>query len=311
MSAPTLSATNLTKIYGEYTAVNHISFEIHEGEVFGLLGANGAGKSTTIQMLLGLTTPDGGEIRYFGKNFTEEREFCLSRLNFASAYSELQSRMTVYQNLRVYAELYQVPDATKRIDELLHILEIDAQKDILFWRLSSGQKTRAILAKALLNKPKMLLMDEPTASLDPDIVNKIIDLIKELQTKEKLSILFTSHNMDEVTRLCDRVAFLEKGNIVALDTPLQLTKLVGKTKLLLTYDGQKNVLSSYLTEKNFPYLHVRNGLVEISLAEDEIPGVLFGLKGSEIWVTNITIEKPSLEDVFLMMARKNSQEKRV
>ncbi|HYD35765.1 MAG TPA: ABC transporter ATP-binding protein [Vitreimonas sp.] len=301
-----LEVTNLTKRYGEYTAVDQISFDIKEGEILGLLGANGAGKSTTIQMLLGLTEPNGGEIKYFGKNFADHRESCLSRLNFASAYSELQGRMSIYQNLKVYAALYQVPKPEERIAELLRILEIEAVRDVNFWKVSSGQKTRAILAKALLNNPKMLLMDEPTASLDPDIINKIIDLIKELQVTQKMSILFTSHNMDEVTRLCDRVAFLVKGKIVALDTPLQLTKLVGKTKLVITYEGKKTQMTQYLETQSLAHHHVRNDVVEISVAESEIPGVLFGLKGEEIWVTNISIEQPSLEDVFLMMARKNA-----
>ncbi len=304
MSKSLVNVEGLTKAYGPSLAVDHISFDIAEGEILGVLGPNGAGKSTTIQMLLGLTEADAGNITYFGKNFYTHREFCLARMNFCSAYAQLQAKMTVYQNLRIYAGLYEVKDWKTRIDELLQLLEIDEYKDSVFWKLSSGQQTRAILAKSLLNRPQLLLMDEPTASLDPEIVNKVIDLIKKLQKQENTTVLFTSHNMEEVARLCDRVMFLAKGKIVANDTPLELTKKVGFTKLAVAFEGTKKIVDQYLTKNDYHFNFVNNYLVEISLIEQDIPKVLFGLKEKDVWVTNISIEKPSLEDVFLSISEK-------
>lgn len=306
MSKPMVQVHQLTKRYGEYLALDRISFEIKQGEILGILGPNGAGKSTTIQILLGLTEPDAGQVSYFDLDFFQHRETCLKKMNFASAYSELQGRMSVRQNLRIYAELYQVPDYQQRIQELMHLLEIEEFADTLFWKLSSGQQTRAILAKALLNRPKVLLMDEPTASLDPDIVSKIIDLIKELQQKENITVLFTSHNMEEVARLCDRVIFLSRGKIVANDTPLELTKKIGNAKLVLAFEGKKKAVQDYLKEQGLTHSFVTNFMVEIQALETDIPKVLFGLKSNEVWITNITIEKPSLEDVFLTISQQST-----
>jgi len=303
MSQAIVSVDGLTKRYGSYTAVDHLSFEAQEGEILGILGANGAGKSTTIQMLLGLTIPDGGKVTYFGTDFFTHKEACLTKMNFASAYSQLQSRMTVYQNLRIYAGLYQVKDYHSRIKELLKLLEIEEYAETLFWRLSSCQQTRAILAKALLNRPKLLLMDEPTASLDPEIVNKIIDLIRKLQQSEKVTVLFTSHNMEEVARLCDRIIFLSHGKIVANDTPLELTKKIGHATLALAFEGSKTKISQYLNQQKLKFHFVNEYLVEITLLEQDIPKILFGLKEKDIWITNISIEKPSLEDVFLTISQ--------
>jgi len=173
MDKPILEVENLAKIFGDFKAVNNISFTVREGEIVGLLGPNGAGKTTTIQMLLGIMTQTSGTVSYFGKEFTQHREEILSKINFASAYSHLQSRITVRQNLTIMAGLYDIRDPNKRIDELLDLLEVRDLVDKLYWHLSSGQKTRVVLVKALLNKPRLILMDEPTASLDPDIADKI------------------------------------------------------------------------------------------------------------------------------------------
>jgi ABC-2 type transport system ATP-binding protein len=305
MSVPILSVKNLRKTYDEYVAVDRISFDIEEGQILGLLGPNGAGKSTTIQMLLGLTEPESGEIEYFGKNFFLHKEYCLSRINFASTYSELNMRMTVYQNLKIYAGLYNVPHADQRIKELLTILEVEECLNKQFWHLSSGQKTRVILVKSLINRPRMLLMDEPTASLDPDIVFKIIQLIKELQEKEKITILYTSHNMEEVARLCDKVAFLANGKIVAVDTPLALIKKIGSIKLDLSFEGEHSIINEYLNKEGYKYNYFGRNFIQISTPETQIPTILFTLKEKGIQISAITTEQPSLEDVFLHISREN------
>ncbi|MBP9814053.1 ABC transporter ATP-binding protein [Candidatus Woesebacteria bacterium] len=302
MAKPILEVLGLTKRYDAYTAVDEISFTIGEGEIVGLLGPNGAGKTTTIQMLLDLVTPTSGNISYFGRPFPKERQYILSRINFASAYSHVQSRMTVLENMTIYAGLYEIPNSKKKITELLELLEIGSLVHELFWHLSSGQKTRVILAKALLNSPKLILMDEPTASLDPDIANKVVELIQSLQKKEGVSILYTSHNMEEVERLCDRVMFLSHGKIVAEDTPLGLTKRVGNSQLLLTFDGKQDAIVAYLSHYTHSYRFVRTHVVEIMLPEKEIPKVLFGFAKEKIWITDIAVKKPNLEDVFLSIA---------
>lgn len=297
-----LDVKELTKDYGSYRAVDHVSFSIKEGEIVGLLGPNGAGKTTTIQMLLGLTYPTSGEISYFGKAFQNNREYILSRINFASAYSHVQGRSTVWQNMRIYAGLYGIANPEKRIEELLKLLEVEEFKDHLFWKLSSGQKTRVVLAKALLNEPRLILMDEPTASLDPEIANKVIELVQDLQRKEKVSILYTSHNMEEVERLCDRVIFLYHGKILAEDTPLGLTKRAGDSELTITFDGDKKPVEAYLKRKKYAFDFLRSQVVSIFISEKELPKVLFGLSSEGVWLTNIEIDRPDLEDVFLSIA---------
>jgi ABC-2 type transport system ATP-binding protein len=307
MANVVLQATHLTKRFGPagagFIAVNNISFSVKEGEIVGLLGPNGAGKTTTIHTLLGLITPTSGTISYFGKSFDTNREFCLSHINFASAYAELQGRMTVEENLRIYAGLYGVKQWRAKAKEVLTLLEIEEAAHTLFWRLSSGQKTRVILAKCLINNPKLILMDEPTASLDPDIASKVIDLIQRLQKEEGVGILYTSHDMSEVEKLCDRVMFLDHGKIVAEDTPLGLTKRIGKSELILTFDGKPDIIESYLRERKFVCTFPRKQVVSVHVAEKEIPKVLFGLSNQGVWLTNIDIKKPDLEDVFLSVAR--------
>ena len=298
-----LEVTGLTKRFDNFTALDDLSFKLKEGEVLGLLGPNGAGKTTTIQILLGLTTPTSGEVSYFGRSLFRNREYCLSKINFTSAYTQVQGKLTVRQNLRVYSGLYGLKNPDDRINELLGLFEISSVIDQVYWKLSSGQKTRVNLVKMMLNSPKIILMDEPTASLDPDIVNKVLELIASLQKKEGISILYTSHNMGEVERVCDRVIFLDRGKKVAEDTPLGLTKLVGRVSLILTYDGDADPVTTYLEEKGFVYKKLRKHMVEIDLAEDKIPKVLFGLKNRNIWLTNIDIRKPNLEDVFISIAK--------
>ncbi|HCM37458.1 TPA: ABC transporter ATP-binding protein [Patescibacteria group bacterium] len=302
MDKPILEVENLAKIFGDFKAVNNISFTVREGEIVGLLGPNGAGKTTTIQMLLGIMTQTSGTVSYFGKEFTQHREEILSKINFASAYSHLQSRITVRQNLTIMAGLYDIRDPNKRIDELLDLLEVRDLVDKLYWHLSSGQKTRVVLVKALLNKPRLILMDEPTASLDPEIAQKVVELIRTLRQKENVAILYTSHNMAEVEELCDRVMIMDKGRIVAEDTPLELTKKIGTARLIVTFDAKQEIVGKYLTEKDYIHSFPRDHVVSIEVSEQDIPKVLFGLGENGVWITEVDIKKPNLEDVFLAIA---------
>jgi ABC-2 type transport system ATP-binding protein len=302
-----LVVNNLTKSFNDVSAVNGISFKLKTGEILGLLGPNGAGKTTTIHMLLGLTSPTFGEIKYFDKDFFKNSEYCKQRINFASSYSQVQGRITIKQNLRIYAGLYGIKDYKKRIDEVAKLLNIEQFMDTVYYHLSSGQRTRVILAKALINKPKLILMDEPTSSLDPEVKNDVLDLIRHLQKKENVSILFTSHDMEEVSRICDRVMFLSKGKIIANDTPLGLTKMIGNNTLTLTFDGDHKIVKNYFDEKKFNHKFIRKQIVDVNVPEEKIPKVLFGLSNKNIWITSIDIKKPHLEDVFLSIAKRDKE----
>jgi ABC-2 type transport system ATP-binding protein len=225
-----LEINNLVKCYGPYKAVDDISFSINKGEIVGLLGPNGAGKSTTIQMLLGLLTPTSGYISYFGMNFSNHRLAILNRINYLSAFNTLQGKITVEQNLRVYADAYDVKQPVQKMNELLTYFGVSKLKKERYDNLSAGQRTRVNLAKAFLNEPELVLMDEPTASLDPDIVDRVLSMIEDLKKQHRLTILYTSHNMHDVERICDRVIFLAHGKIVR---EAQTKKLPSLHKLFL------------------------------------------------------------------------------
>ncbi len=221
-----VKVSQLTKKFDDFTAVDNISFDIKEGEILGLLGPNGAGKTTIIYMLLGLVAPTAGEISIFGKNLKTQREEILQEMNFTSPYVSLPYRLTVYENLFIFAKLYKVKDPEKRISELLKIFQIEHLKDEPTSHLSSGENTRVGLAKALINRPKLLLLDEPTASLDPEMAHHSREILKKIRQEEKTAILYTSHNMQEIERMCDRIIFLNRGRIIATGSAVEITKAI-------------------------------------------------------------------------------------
>lgn len=231
MSNPVLHVTNLNKRFGDFTAVDDISFAIKPGEILGLLGPNGAGKTTTIHMLLGLITPTSGSISMFGLNLATHREQILQQVNFSSTYISLPLALTVEENLWVVARLYGMVDIARRVDEVVKKLEMDEFRHKVTRKLSSGQMTRLTLAKAFLTEPKILFLDEPTASLDPDIAHKIRALLKEEQRSAGLSILYTSHNMREMEEMSDRIIFLQRGKIVAEGTAQEIVTRFGEADL--------------------------------------------------------------------------------
>jgi ABC-2 type transport system ATP-binding protein len=231
MLAPIVEVRHLTKRFGDFTAVDDISFEIRKGEILGLLGPNGAGKTTTIQMLLGLITPTRGSIHMFGLDLAKHREAILSRVNFSSTYIGLPLALTVEENLRVVAKLYGVTEIARRIDEVVKTLEMEDCRRKVTRKLSSGQMSRLTLAKAILTEPRILFLDEPTASLDPDIAHKIRALLKEVRRSAGLSILYTSHNMREMEEMSDRIIFLQRGKIVAEGTAQDVVARFGQQDL--------------------------------------------------------------------------------
>lgn len=304
MNQQVLEVKNLTKKFGSFTAVNDISFSIEKGTVLGFLGPNGAGKTTTIQILMGISNFNHGNILYFGKDFLKNREYCLQRINYTSAYNNLQGKITVMENLTVYSFLYGIKNAKQKILQLAEYFEVTHLLNQIFWNLSAGQKTRVNLVKSLINDPELLLMDEPTASLDPDIADKTLTLIESLKKEKQLTILYTSHNMDEVTRVCDTVIFLDHGKIVAEDSPIKLAKQYGNAKLELIFEGSKQEFSKYLDSHGQTYIFKSKNSVTIDTEEKLIPKLIFGISKTNIYIIDIEIKKPTLEDVFLNIARK-------
>ena len=226
----------LSKIYGEYLAVDKINFNIEKNKTVGLLGPNGCGKTTTIGMILGLVSPTAGEILIEDKNINNfKRDEILKRFNFASPYVELPKKLTVRQNLEIYGRLYGINDLQKRINEISSDLNIKNFYERKTGELSSGQKNRVSLAKSLINKPEILLLDEPTASLDPDIGDFIRTYIQEYKSKNKVTILLASHNMNEVERLCDSIIMMRKGKIIDNGTCEELIKKHGRNNLEETF----------------------------------------------------------------------------
>ncbi|UYO41980.1 ABC transporter ATP-binding protein [Rhodopseudomonas sp. P1] len=214
-----IEVSNLVKTYKTTRAVDDISFRVPRGSITGLLGGNGAGKTTTIAMIMGLVLPTAGRIRVLGCAMPEQRADVLGRINFESPYVDMPSRLTVRQNLTVFGQLYAVPDLRGRIAELAADFDLTDFLDRASGKLSAGQKTRVALAKALINQPELLLLDEPTASLDPDTADWIRSHLESYRKRRGASILLASHNMLEVERLCDRVVIMKRGRIEDDDTP--------------------------------------------------------------------------------------------
>jgi|TARA_B100002051_G_C16715853_1_gene629354 ABC-2 type transport system ATP-binding protein len=231
-----LEVKNLEKKFDNFTAVNNINFLIKEGRTLGLLGPNGCGKTTTIGMLLGLIKPSKGEILFDEKNFENfDREKILSKFNFASPYVELPKKLTVKENLEIYGRLYGVKYLSDRIIELTEDLNLSSFINKKTGELSSGQKNRVSLAKSLINRPEILFLDEPTASLDPDIGDYVRKYIEEYKFKNKITILLASHNMKEVERLCDEVIMMKDGKIVDRGTCHSLVEKHGRNNLEDTF----------------------------------------------------------------------------
>jgi ABC-2 type transport system ATP-binding protein len=312
-----LSVKNLTKKYpasrewfglgakkgAEFVAVDGINFDLEQGEILGFLGPNGAGKTTTMHMLLGTLTPTSGVITYFDKDFSQEKTTILQSVGFASAYTRLPGRLTVYENVSIYAQLYGVPshERSARIKEFLQAFQMWHLKDKEVAGLSAGQLTRVMLAKAFIPKPKIVLLDEPTASLDPDIAQEVRHFILEQQQKCGTSVLFASHNMQEVSEVCNRVLVLQHGHIIASDTPKNLSKTVSLARIeFIIVDGLKRLVQ--LAQERAMPSRVQERHVTVDIDEKDIAQLLAALAHKGIEYSAITIAKPTLEDYFLRIA---------
>ncbi|MCL4379901.1 ABC transporter ATP-binding protein [Candidatus Dependentiae bacterium] len=302
-----LNVEKLTKIFDgtpPFVAVDNLSFSVPYGQILGILGANGAGKTTLVQMLLSTLTPTSGTITMFGKNAAIHRSQVLERIGFASAYVNFSGYLTVAENLTIFGLLYglgakQVTDAVAQSLEDFSMTPF-AHREVR--SLSAGQKTRVMLAKAFLASPKLVLLDEPTASLDPDIADEVCDFIVSRQQSAGVTVIVTSHDMDEVTRMCDRVLVMQQGKIIADDSPMALAASVDTTKIHLQLSQGIAQLIQLCNEKKLP-CSVTNQRVTIAIAEHDIASFLTTVSLQGIAYNYITIDKPTLHDYFLQVAR--------
>ncbi|MFA6263135.1 MAG: ABC transporter ATP-binding protein [Candidatus Babeliales bacterium] len=301
----------LTKIFParkseakEFVAVDHISFELKRGEILGLLGPNGAGKTTTIQMLLSTLTPTSGRINFFGRDFSKHRSWALQQIGFASTYVTIPHYLTVYENLDIHGRLYGMSTQDRRAcsEKYLTLFGAWDIRDQMFGTLSAGQKTRVTLAKVFMTSPRVVFLDEPTAALDPDIAQEVRKFIRQQQQEQGVSILFTSHNMSEVTEVCDRVLVLQSGKIIADDTPDALAASISTTRIYLDVgDGLKRTIA-YVQSQQLPH-QVEERWITIEVEERKIAAVLTELARAGVVYSQIWIERPTLEDYFLTIAQ--------
>jgi len=300
----------LTKKFGTLTAVDNISFDIKEGEIFGFLGPNGAGKTTTLSMLSTLSTPTSGNALVNGFDIVKQRDDVRNSIGMVFQDTTLDDELTAYENMDFHGRLYNVPKEIrkKRILELLKLVELDARKDSIVKTFSGGMKRRLEIARGLLHKPKILFLDEPTLGLDPQTRNKLWDYIRKLNETEKLTIILTTHYMEEADRLCRRIAIIDKGKIVVLDTPNVLKKAIGGE--VITIETEQEFDGILKKAKWCTSCKVHEGKITIHApdAAKILPEIVKCAEKNKIKIDSIMINKPSLEDVFLHYTGKTIRE---
>ena len=302
-----LEVKDLKKSFKKSEIIKGLNFSLKEGEILGILGPNGAGKTTTLQMLLGILTPTSGSVTVFGKNIAESKSAILEHMNFSSTYTDLPWRITVAENLTWTSWLYHIDDRKKRLAKIKEIFRLDKIWHQPFGSLSAGQRTRVNLARSMVNFPKILLLDEPTASLDPEVAAYMREFFADQRTKFNTSIILTSHNMAEVEELCDRVLILKDGVIVGNDTPANLAKRIEFSRLQLRVTKNQPVLDKLIALRQLD-CNKKDGVYTITLKEKILPLFLYEVTKKNITYTEISIEKPSLEDYFLKVARTTGSE---
>lgn len=303
-----LEVHNITKRFGTFVALDDVSLSLGEGEILGLLGPNGAGKTTLMQCILGIMTPTAGEVSYFGKSLRDHRSEIMESVSFSSTYTNLPWELTVRENLIFISYLFSIPNRKARLAEIVKQFRLEEIWNDQIKSLSAGQSTRVNLAKAFINAPKVLLLDEPTASLDPEVAAYLRAFLLEEQKRTGLSIVFTSHNMPEVEEMCERIVFIDGGKIVANDTPENLARSIKMARLELLSPSHSAALALFAHERGFVVTEDRHR-VTISLPELDIAAFLGEVSTREMRYSEISIEKPTLEDYFLEVANKQTREK--
>jgi ABC-2 type transport system ATP-binding protein len=292
-----LRTISLQKRFGGVTALESLDLSVERGEIVGLLGPNGAGKTTTVNLILGLLQPTAGRVELFGEDLARARSRLLKRVNFASAYAGLPRDLTIEENLRVFAHLYEVDDARRKVGALLEQLDLAALAGRRVWHLSAGQRMRVVLAKALLSEPELLLLDEPTASLDPDTATRIrADLSRYAGLGRTL--LWTSHNMAEVERHCTRVVFIHRGRVVLDGPPRELARRAGRVLVRIRpRDPLPAPLATRFEQEP------GDGWLRAEAADEGEAAELVALSQQAVGLVGVELRNPTLEDVFLMLAR--------
>jgi len=302
---PLLEIRDLCKHYGGVEALKSLSFDVERGEFFVLLGPNGAGKSTTINILLGLILPDSGAIRVFDQDFATQQVEIRRRMNVAAAFTSLSGVLTVRENLRVYGHIYGVRNLNAKIDELLERFEITdlAQRRLQY--LSSGQHTRVTLCKGLINDPDLLLLDECTLGLDPDIAEKTRRALQQFQREKQTTVLFTSHNMNEVEELCGRIAFLSRGEILRIDTAARIKGLIPHQVLEVKFRPGTDLSALRQTDGMLRAEPSGDSTLRFVLDDPErqLDSLLRRLTQAGGYIADAQITRPTLEDVFIKVAR--------
>jgi ABC-2 type transport system ATP-binding protein len=301
-----VTVRNLSKRFNDVVAVDDVSFELGVGEILGLLGPNGAGKTTTFQMLLGVLIPTSGSVSYFGRDLSAHRSEILERINFSSAYTNLPWNLKLSDNLAFLSRLYKISDRKRRVAEIIETFRLAPLLSSSVISLSAGELTRLNLAKAFLNDPEVVLLDEPTASLDPESAVMIREFILQRRKEQGLTVLFTSHNMAEIETVCDRVIFIHKGHIMADDTPSNLARTLDRcaVSLLVEEASAPSVLSVCAAFEVEP--EVRGKEYTVRMPEARIADYLSGLTSRNVSLHGITVQRATLEDYFLSQAKQET-----
>lgn len=305
MRVPILEVNNLTKTFKESPIIKGISFNVAEGEILGILGPNGAGKTTTLQMVLGILTPTSGSIKVFGQDITTHKSEILESVNFSSTYVDMPWRLSVKENLTWSSYLYQIADRKKRLKQVMELFRLEKIWNMPVASLSAGQKTRVNLARSMVNFPKLLLLDEPTASLDPEVASYMREFFANQRATYNKSIILTSHNMAEVEELCDRVLILKDGLVFDIDTPANLAKKIEDCYLSLRLTKNGSKLEELLRRRKLAST-IHDGISRIELKEKMLPLFLYELTKLNIQYSEISIDKPDLEDYFMKVAKEKT-----
>jgi ABC-2 type transport system ATP-binding protein len=303
---PTLvSVEHLSRRFGDFTAVNDISFAVNEGEIFGFLGPNGAGKSTTIKIMCTLLKPSAGHVRIAGVDVTQHPEQVRSAIGIVFQDNSLDSGLTALENLRFHCMMYHIPSKERetRIENVLKLMDLTEFKDRIVKAYSGGMRRRLEIARGLLHNPRLLILDEPTVGLDPQTRNYIWSYVRQLRERHQTAIFMTTHYMDEAEN-CDRIAIIDKGQIVALNTPAELKKMVGEDRVELTSKTPDKLIKA-LAERYQVEATLVEGKVQFEVAGSErfIPQLLVALSQGDapILIETLSVRRPTLEDVFLKL----------
>jgi len=303
-----VSVHNLIKTFDKKPVLSGITFDVSRGEIFGFLGPNGSGKTTTIRILLGLLRPDSGSALVFRESL-ETSDKTRGRVGVLLENNGLFDKLTAYENLVYYAELYDIPDIQERISELLEFTDLSSRKDTLVGTFSTGMKRKLGIARAILHRPKVLFLDEPTSSLDPEAQKMVRDLILNLSKDESMTVFFCSHNLDEIQKICSRVAILHGGKIKALDSVENLRKNRGVTSVRITLSDVNQIDEALSVVSTIPGVSDCTGTktgFSLTLSGSSTSPVISRLCNAEIPIEEVVKDRRSLEDIYIEIMREEA-----